>query len=405
LKRLVAGGWLAFFVCLTVACSGPDEGSSVARPDDATPAPTLEASASPEATVSPVAATNGADPDGERILENVRRLSAEPRRAGSDAEWAASEYLAGLLRNLGYDVSFQEFSSTSPANRNTLLTIESPNPDTIPSFPMGGSALGLVRAPLVNVPGLGRPADFGADARGAIVLIERGELEFREKVANAQAAGALGVVIFNNAPGSFFGGFQPEARIPVISIAQTFGQSLRTLLQQGAVEAELSVTDGSTSRNVIAKPPGRECETISGGHYDSVPQAPGANDNASGTATVVEIAAILARSGNMGANCFVLFAAEEVGLLGSRAYVDSLDRAARDRIKAMLNFDMVGVGEDGWELIGSAELQTRAQALASGLGIATARSSLAGTGASSDHASFIEAGIPALMFYRSDDPA
>ena len=49
------------------------------------------------------------------------------------------------------------------------------------------------------------------------------------------------------------------------------------------------------------------------------PQAPGASDNATGTATILEIAGILADRGEMGSNCFVLFGAEELGLLGSQA--------------------------------------------------------------------------------------
>ena len=96
-------------------------------------------------------------------------------------------------------------------------------------------------------------------------------------------------------------------------ISQREGQLLIAALQSAAVVAELGVgsLSDSTSRNVIARPPGVECETISGGHYDSVPQAPGASDNATGTATVLEIAAVLMSRGEVHNNCFVLFGAEE----------------------------------------------------------------------------------------------
>jgi aminopeptidase YwaD len=159
---------------------------------------------------------------------------------------------------------------------------------------------------------------------------------------------------------------------------------------------------GNVGHNVIAKPPGRECETVTGGHFDSVLQAPGASDNATGTATTIEIAAVLAHNGSLGANCFVLFGGEEKGLVGSRAFVTSLSPEQRARIRAVLNLDMVGVGDDSWLLIGSTNLQNQGQVLADQLGIKARRGQL--DGASSDHASFINAGIPALMLHRWEDP-
>jgi Zn-dependent M28 family amino/carboxypeptidase len=91
-----------------------------------------------------------------------------------------------------------------------------------------------------------------------------------------------------------------------------------------------------------------------------------------------------------------------LGLLGSRHFVSTLDQAAKSRIKAMLNFDMVGVGDDAWWLIGTAELQRRMNGLAGELKVETENSNLSGT--SSDHASFLAAGIPSLMFHRWQDP-
>jgi Zn-dependent M28 family amino/carboxypeptidase len=69
----------------------------------------------------------------------------------------------------------------------------------------------------------------------------------------------------------------------------------------------------------------------------------------------------------------------------------------------MLNFDMVGVGDEGWGLIGTASLQQRAISVASNLGIRTERADLPMT-TSSDHVNFIAAGIPALMVHRFNDP-
>src|SRR5690606_33086586 len=160
--------------------------------------------------------------------------------------------------------------------------------------------------------------------------------------------------------------------------------------EEGPANASLSVgsISDATSINVIAEPPGAECETVTGGHYDSVQQAPGASDNASGTATVLEIASVLAHAGRMGSDCFVLFGAEELGLIGSAHYVSQLSDEEKSRLKAMLNFDMVGVGDEAWWLIGDGPLQERMQEIARDLGIENVTPSTLIRGLGSDHASF-----------------
>jgi aminopeptidase YwaD len=357
-----------------------------------TPAP------SPPASQAPLA------PNGERILADVRQLADTigPRPAGSAKEKEAADFIADRLRGLGYDVSIQEFSVNTESSRVSSLSVKSPQ-KTISTVPFEGTAAGSVRANLIAA-GIGRQGDFPTGARGKIALIERGELMFSEKVANAQAAGARGVIVFNNDTGIFYGSLQNRPNIPAVSISQAEGKALLSDLQSGDVEVDLVVgaAGQATSRNVVAKPPGRDCTTVSGGHYDSVPQAPGASDNGTGTSTVLEMAAVVAGKGEMGSNCFVLFGGEELGLNGSKFYVQSLDPSAKQRLKAMLNFDMVGVGDEGWLLIGNADLQQRTATLASSMGIQVARGQL-GNNTSSDHASFIQAGIPALMFYRLND--
>ena len=81
---------------------------------------------------------------------------------------------------------------------------------------------------------------------------------------------------------------------------------------------------------------------VVGAHLDSVGVGPGINDNGSGSATILEIAEQLRKVKPRNKIRFIWFGAEEHGLLGSEAYVDSLPQAERDKIAAMLNFDMVG---------------------------------------------------------------
>jgi len=157
------------------------------------------------------------------------------------------------------------------------------------------------------------------------------------------------------------------------------------------------------SQNVVARSPGGECQVVAGGHYDSVAVGPGANDNASGTATVLEMARVLAADGEFDDVCFVLFGAEEIGLIGSGEFVDSLSADEKQQIEGMLNFDMVGAGSQ-WLLVGSEALVDLAAQEADSLGLAYQVAEALPAGLGSDHDSFIKEGIPAMVFHRLGDP-
>ncbi len=384
------------------ACTADDAPASRTA---TTEAPTAVATA--EATVpAGAAAAQSLEPDGERIKALVHQLAVNigSRATGTNSEEEGANVLAGLLRGYGYEVEVQEFTVSREVSRESKVDITAPNARTVPSNPLSSSAVATVRGTLI-AGGIGRTDEIPAQARGAILLIERGDLTFEQKVTNAANAGAAGVIIYNNEGGNFFGTLGAASRIPAVSISQAEGQALRDQLSR-SLQVEINVGEApiTNSFNVVATPPGQQCETITGGHMDSVPQSPGANDNASGSATVVEIAAVLASQGKMGTNCFVLFGGEELGLLGSRAYVEALSTEERQRIRVMLNFDMVGFGSEPWYLIGTASMQARAGEVAKDLGIATQTRGTASTGGGSDHASFIDAGIPAVFFYRANDP-
>jgi Zn-dependent M28 family amino/carboxypeptidase len=106
------------------------------------------------------------------------------------------------------------------------------------------------------------------------------------------------------------------------------------------------VEETRTTRNIVAETPGGNADdvVVVGAHLDSVPRGAGINDNGSGSGGILEIAEALAARDDAPRNKvrFMWYSAEEFGLLGSRAYVDGLSQAERDRIEAMLNVDMIG---------------------------------------------------------------
>jgi Zn-dependent M28 family amino/carboxypeptidase len=224
-----------------------------------------------------------------------------------------------------------------------------------------------------------------------------------EQAANAIAAGAGALVVYNNATGRLSADLEQQVAIPVAGIEQAAGEDLVQRAQSGALTATVEVTEPKgTAWNVVAKPAGvTTCRTITGGHYDSVAAAPGADDNASGTASVLELARVVAARKLQAQNCFALFSAEEFGLFGSKAYVDALPPADVDALRLMVNLDVVGLPE-GLDLIGDADLVDAARIEAQKLGVDATPATIP-NGAGSDHLSFQRAGVPVLMLYRNDE--
>ncbi len=107
-----------------------------------------------------------------------------------------------------------------------------------------------------------------------------------------------------------------------------------------------------TTSNIVATLPGRTDPggvVIVSAHYDSFSDArpataPGADDNASGTAAVMEAALLLAPHAFDFTVRFIAFGAEEWGLLGSQRYAQAA-RQRGERIVAVLNLDMIGYAD------------------------------------------------------------
>jgi Zn-dependent M28 family amino/carboxypeptidase len=331
----------------------------------------------------------------------VRKLAVEigPRAAGTPAEAAARDAIKALLTGYGYDVTVQEFGFDASA---FLPARVDAGGEPLQAIALQGSPAGTATGRVVSA-GLGRVSDYPAGGiAGGIALVERGEIEFAEKARNALAAGAAGVIVYNNAAGRVLGDLQGPSTIPVVSISQADGEALLARVAAGPVEATISVSPPTgTAYNVIAKPKGvTTCATITGGHYDSVAVTGGADDNAAGSASVIETARVAAALRLPGANCFVLFSAEEFGLFGSKAFVQAMTPDDVTALRVMINLDVVGVAQP-LELIGSADMVDTARVVAQRLGLAATPATLP-KGSGSDHLSFQDAGVPVVMLYRND---
>jgi aminopeptidase YwaD len=168
--------------------------------------------------------------------------------------------------------------------------------------------------------------------------------------------------------------------------------------------------DGGTSRNVVASwPGGRRYGLVIGGHMDSVPGAPGANDNASGTAVVLELARIFAGTDQATFIKFVGFGSEEFGddgrhHVGSQVYVRRLGVKGRNRLAGAISVDMIADGRP--LLVGNSDIADDVLARTfyrkvKRTGIGVRYEVLCDC---SDHGPFEHAGIPGAFAYSGREP-
>ncbi|MBB4894490.1 aminopeptidase S [Streptomyces olivoverticillatus] len=163
---------------------------------------------------------------------------------------------------------------------------------------------------------------------------------------------------------------------------------------------------GTTGYNLVADWPGGDANHVvfTGAHLDSVQAGPGINDDGSGSAGILEVALAVAREGYHPDKHlrFAWWGAEELGMVGSRNYVDKLPAAERSKIDAYLNFDMIGSPNPGYFVYGYDQpLEGLFENYFAGKDIAT-EVDTEGDGRS-DHAPFQDAGIPVGGLFSGAD--
>ncbi len=168
--------------------------------------------------------------------------------------------------------------------------------------------------------------------------------------------------------------------------------------------------DGRTSRNVIARAPGAvRYPFVIGAHMDTVRRSPGANDNASGVAVMLEIARVVRNRSQEEFVEFVAFGSEEYGRngahhVGSQVFVNRLGGRGRRMLPGMVSVDMIA---DGRPLIdGTAGIGPRvvARTLLRKIRDANIRVVYRTTCDCSDNGPFERAGIPAAFLWSGFEP-
>ena len=401
---------------LTIGCTGGTVSQELVTPE-ASPAesaiPALKPIQSPAPATTaprPAAAQESvaeAAPDelSAYALSQLAILSQTlgPRQSATAEEKEAADYLASQFAENGLSVQLQPFIVPSFSQDDSGLFLTQGDVTRVEVEPITGTSSGDVAGQLVSV-GLARPEDIpDSDLVGKIALAERGLIPFREKAANIAAVAGLGAVIYNNEPGNFRGTLGGSSNIPVASVSQEDGDRLEALLAASAsfaVNLKLHYSQ-NPSQNVIAEKPGPGAGVvILGAHYDTVPGIAGANDNASGTAVLLTLARELSEKSFPFDLRLIAFGSEELGLLGSGHYVESLSPEQQGRVIAMLNFDALGNGSR-LGVVGDDVLTQPVMEDSLAMGIELRVRQGRGRGGS-DHASFAAVGIPNIFFSSND---
>ena len=182
--------------------------------------------------------------------------------------------------------------------------------------------------------------------------------------------------------------------------------------------AQSITVNGRASSNLIADKVGTGAAAarqvvIASAHLDSInlagptKPAPGADDNGTGSAGILELARVFSTLSSTHDLRLILFGGEEQGLFGSTKYVASLSSAQRAKVRAIVNMDMIGslnTTRPGVLLEGKAVSQgvinklSAAAATYTGLEIETSLNA-----ANSDHVPFLSAQMPAVLTIEGAD--
>ena len=302
----------------------------------------------------------------QEALQAIATANGGTRADQSDGFLASLEYVEDTMTAAGWDVSRDEFTyaaadivvertAPAPAQPYAALTaLNTGEGDVTAGITAVDVFLEEPRNPVTS--GCEGPSpgvdDFDNFPAGNIALIQRGTCGFAQKVQNAEAAGATAVILFNQGNTTVPPtdrtslNVRPDLRpfqasVPVVMVSFPDGQALAS-----ATEAHVKIDFfTATSYNVIADLQGVNDENIvmAGAHLDSVPAGPGISDNSSGSAALLEVGQQLAHHVPQNTIRFAWWGAEELGLIGSTAWVNQqVTDGTLDDVALYLNFDMIG---------------------------------------------------------------
>ncbi|XP_014558842.1 hypothetical protein COCVIDRAFT_93536 [Bipolaris victoriae FI3] len=357
---------------------------------------------------------------GAQKLEDFANVTPNKSRSmGSPGQVATLKWLKDNLDALDYyDVSLQTFPwVVSWSDQINSFSINGTALSNLTSSLFEYSPTAKVTAPLIIVEGGCNRTDYTPAVAGKITLIARGTCDYGIKSAYSGAFGAVGSILYNiddRGPevGTLLAPPRPEGPyVPTLNIIKNVSTPIVAALKRGEkIYASFDVYSdirNITSSNLIAttKSGDHNNKLVVGAHSDGVLQGPAINDVASGLVGVYEVAKGLSKYKIKNAVTFAFWTAQQAGYLpGSSHFINNLTPAENAKIRAYLNFDLLGslnyvhqtydgdgkaFGTPGPD--GSTQIQNLFQQYFKAAGTSTIPKEYDGL---SDHVPFVAAGIP-----------
>ncbi len=401
--------------------AGPKAAAAAPKP---APLPVIAAPAKPDPEMQRLA---GSVLLGGHVMEYLRDLSDGygPRLTGSPVLDAAAQWAVGEFKKAGLEnAKVEPFTITNGwQRREATARILTPTARPLhvsavawtPPTPAAG-----IQGEVVVVRDWDAVAVMRREELNGKILFKQSSLshstdnprvKFSHALEPMRKAGVAAILFEghapNNAPVAHSCPLCPElvAPIPLLDVGMEDAKLLKRTLDKGAVTVEVintSPVSGPTQvPNVTADIRGASLPdeiVVVGAHLDAWDFGAGAQDNGSGTVTVLEVARAIHALGRAPKRTirFALFGGEEQGLLGSRAYVKA-HAAELEKTVVMLNTDYGAGAPKGWTADGRPEVVKRfepfAKALLTGLGGATLGDE---TRCDTDHCPFWLEGVPTL---------
>jgi hypothetical protein len=300
--------------------------------------------------------------------QNPGRDGHANRNTGTPGYLASVNYVAALVKRAGYRVRIQPYRWThfkidgSPVFSVGDRTYGIASDWYVARLSASGSLTARVQPVGIDAEGSAdgcARSDFANFVKGRIALVQRGACDFERQVANAEAAGAAALFVYNTAAipdeaggkehldgGAYEAKLADMAGIPVIGVAShALGEELVRQYREGsAPEAHVDIHaehKSDVDYNLIADSPfgDRNHVVVVDGHLDAIYGA-GMLDNASGSTTMLEIALNMAKTKTRNQLRYIWFGGEEIGLLGSRYYTKHLTKHELGRIVFDIDVDV-----------------------------------------------------------------
>jgi hypothetical protein len=384
------------------------------------------------ATLALFSSLNNFAQDLKYARQVVNKLSApafKGRGYEQNGALLASSYIAGEFRKSGLSPLnngsyFQEFKipvNTFPGKMNVrlndqLLTpaadylIDASSPPVHGNYPVHLVLPQDLKNPekINSLLTQAQNAFLGIDLRGASAdKSEKQAIQgIIEQLQAGENSGIKGLILFTTEKLTWTT-LSFQTKVPVLTINKKDLDPVRVQTIQVDIDAEF--IPAFTTRNVAGMVKGSsnsDSTIVISAHYDHLGMMgekvyfPGANDNASGTAMMLSLARYYAKHPPKYNTVFLAFSGEEIGLLGSKAFVEQ-PLIPLKQIRFLLNLDLAGTGEEGIKVVNGSIFKTQFDTLKAlnDRYKLLPKIDIRGEACNSDHCRFYALGVPCFFMY------